>query len=85
MAAKKAEIPADIAKLSFEVALAQLEEIVRQLESGEAELEKSIDLYERGNLLKAHCEARLQSAQAKVEKITLSTSGEVGTEPANIE
>ena len=85
MAAKKAEIPADTAKLSFEVALAQLEEIVRQLESGEAELEKSIDLYERGNQLKAHCEARLQSAQAKVEKIPPSASGEVGTEPANIE
>ncbi len=85
MAAKKAEIPADIAKLSFEVALSQLEEIVRYLESGEAELENRIDLYERGNQLKAHCEARLQAAQAKVEKITLSASGDVGTEPANIE
>eukprot|EP00435_Cladocopium_sp_Y103_P077096 s1_g835.t1 len=85
MAAKKATAPADIAKMSFEAALAELEEIVRQLESGEAELEKSIELYERGNLLKAHCEARLQSAQAKVEKITLSATGEVGAEPANIE
>ena len=71
--------------MSFEAALAELEEIVRQLESGEAELEKSIELYERGNLLKAHCEARLQSAQAKVEKITLSANGDVGAEPANIE
>ena len=85
MAAKKPEIPADIAQLSFEVALSELEEIVRQLESGEAELEKSIDLYERGNALKAHCETRLQAAQAKVEKITMSTNGAVGTEPANIE
>lgn len=85
MAAKKATAPADIAKMSFEAALAELEEIVRQLESGEAELEKSIELYERGNLLKAHCETRLQSAQAKVEKITLSANGDVGAEPANIE
>ncbi|AWY99876.1 MAG: exodeoxyribonuclease VII small subunit [Rhodobiaceae bacterium] len=85
MAASKSTAPADIAKMSFEAALAELEEIVRQLESGEAELEKSIELYERGNLLKAHCEARLQSAQAKVEKITLSANGDVGAEPANIE
>ncbi len=85
MVAKKATAPADIAKMSFEAALAELEEIVRQLESGEAELEKSIELYERGNLLKAHCEARLQSAQAKVEKITLSANGDVGAEPANFE
>jgi exodeoxyribonuclease VII small subunit len=85
MAAKKPEIPANIAKLSFEAALAELEEIVRQLESGEAELEKSIDLYERGNALKAHCETRLQAAQAKVEKITMSSDGTLGTEPANIE
>lgn len=85
MAAKKPQIPADIAKMSFEAALAELEEIVRQLESGEAELEKSIDLYERGNALKAHCEARLAAAQAKVEKITMSASGAVATEPADIE
>jgi len=85
MAASKSTAPADIANMSFEAALAELEEIVRQLESGEAELEKSIELYERGNLLKAHCEARLQSAQAKVEKITLSANGDVGAEPANIE
>jgi len=85
MAAKKPQIPADIAKMSFEAALAELEEIVRQLESGEAELEKSIDLYERGNALKAHCEARLAAAQAKVEKITMSSSGAVTTEPADIE
>ncbi len=85
MAAKKPQIPADIVKMSFEAALAELEEIVRQLESGEAELEKSIDLYERGNALKAHCEARLAAAQAKVEKITISSSGAVTTEPADIE
>ena len=85
MAAKKPQIPADIVKMSFEAALAELEEIVRQLESGEAELEKSIDLYERGNALKAHCEARLAAAQAKVEKITISSSGAVTTEPVDIE
>ncbi len=66
---------ADIASLSFEQALAQLEAIVARLESGQAELEASIDLYERGAALKAHCEARLRQAQLKVEKITLGPDG----------
>ena len=47
----------DIASLSFEQALAELEKIVSELESGRAELERSIDMYERGARLKAHCEA----------------------------
>ncbi|MES1989823.1 MAG: exodeoxyribonuclease VII small subunit [Pseudomonadota bacterium] len=82
MAASKA----DIEKLSFEEALAQLEKIVAQLESGNAALEDSIDLYERGNLLKAHCEARLKAAEAKVEKIRLSSTGAAtGTEPLDVE
>lgn len=77
---------ADIEKLSFEDALAQLEKIVSQLESGEAPLEKSIELYERGTALKAHCEARLKTAEAKVEKITLAANGEPsGTAPLDVE
>ncbi|MGV8998333.1 MAG: exodeoxyribonuclease VII small subunit [Parvibaculaceae bacterium] len=87
MAASKADIAKnEIANLSFEEALAQLEKIVAQLESGNAALEDSIDLYERGNLLKAHCEARLKAAEAKVEKITLSAAGAAtGTEPLDVE
>lgn len=79
------DIPADIAKLSFEKALEELEQIVGQLESGNAPLEKSIELYERGNALKAHCETALKTAQAKVEKITLAADGSVGVQAANIE
>jgi exodeoxyribonuclease VII small subunit len=86
MAAAKTDAHKDIEKLSFEEALAQLEKIVSQLESGNAELENSIDLYERGTALKAHCEARLKAAEAKVEKIRLSASGEAaGTEPFDVE
>jgi exodeoxyribonuclease VII small subunit len=66
----------EIEKLSFEEALLQLEKIVSQLESGEAPLEKSIELYERGTELKAHCQTRLKAAEAKVDKITLSAAGE---------
>lgn len=68
-------------KMSFEEALAELEGIVRQLEAGEVELEKSIAIYERGAALKAHCEARLKSAELKVERIVQGAGGPT-TEPA---
>lgn len=76
---------ADIAKMSFEDALAELEEIVRTLEGGKGKLEEAIAAYERGAQLKAHCEKKLKEAQAKVEKISLGAGGDVVTEPANIE
>lgn len=69
--------------LSFEEALAQLERIVAELESGQAPLEKSLELYKRGAALKALCEDRLEAARLQVEKITLSKTGQVeGTVPA---
>ena len=72
----------DIGGLSFEQALAELERIVAELESGKAELERSIKVYERGALLKAHCEAKLRAAQLQVEQIILGPAGPVGVEPA---
>ncbi len=73
-----------VEKLSFEEALAELEMIVRQLEAGEVELEKSIAIYERGAALKAHCDARLKAAELKVDQIVQSASG-VSTEPARFD
>ncbi len=73
----------DIKALSFEQALAELEKIVAELESGQAPLERSIEMYERGALLKAHCEARLKAAQLRVEKIVVGKDGEaVRADPA---
>ena len=72
-------------KLSFEDALKELEDIVQKLESGGVPLEDSIALYERGSALKAHCEAKLKSAQEKIEKIVVSDTGAVKTEPAKFE
>ncbi|MCX8507517.1 MAG: exodeoxyribonuclease VII small subunit [Rhodobacteraceae bacterium] len=70
----------DLAAMSFEAAMAELEKVVRDLESGNVELEKSIALYERGAALKAHCEAKLKAAEERVEKITLTAAGApVGT------
>jgi exodeoxyribonuclease VII small subunit len=68
-------------KMTFEEALAELEGIVRQLETGDVELEMSIAIYERGAALRAHCEGRLRSAELKVEQIVQGTSGPA-TEPA---
>ena len=78
-------IPADIAKLSFEDALAELETIVRQLEEGKGKLEDAIRAYARGAALKRHCEAKLAEARAKVEKIVLGPEGPRGLEPADID
>jgi exodeoxyribonuclease VII small subunit len=77
------KIPSDIARLSFEDALSELETIVRQLEDGKGELDQAIKTYERGAQLKRHCEAKLQEAQIKVEKVVLGPEGAVGVEPAD--
>ena len=79
------KIPAEIAALSFEEALAELQELVKRLERGDAKLEDAIKSYERGALLKRHCEAKLKDAQMKVEKIVLGSGGAVGVEPANLD
>lgn len=65
----------ELAQLSFEDALKRLEAIVSRLESGEASLDESISLYSEGDKLRAQCEARLASAQARIEKISLGQDG----------
>ena len=65
----------DISQLSFEDALRALEEVVRKLESGEVPLDDSISLYERGEQLRAHCQARLDAAQARIDKIVQGPDG----------
>lgn len=74
----------EIAQLSFEQALGELEKIVAQLERGDVALEDSISMYERGAALKAHCEAKLKDAQLKVEQIVMGPDGP-GLEPAKID
>ena len=82
MLARMAEGSTDISGLSFEDALRALEDVVRKLESGEVPLDQSIDLYERGEALRKHCQARLDAAQGRIEKIVTGASGEArGTVP----
>ena len=71
-----------IEDLSFEAALKELEQIVHRLETGDASLDESIALYERGDKLRARCAERLDRAQARIEAIRLDTDGRpAGTRP----
>jgi exodeoxyribonuclease VII small subunit len=72
---------ADVKAMSFEAALAELEQIVGKLESGQAPLAESIVIYERGEALKSHCESLLKQAEARIEKITLRGGQAVGVAP----
>jgi len=79
----QAKAPADIATMSFEDALRELEQIVHKLEGGDVPLDDSIRIYERGAALKAHCAARLREAELKIEKIVLGADGPKGLERAD--
>lgn len=80
------EMEKEISQMSFEQALEALEEIVDSLESGNVALEESIKIYQRGNLLRLHCEAKLKDAQSQIEKITNAGEDEdLATEPLDVD
>lgn len=78
---KPAAATDDLAALSFEAALAELEQLVKQLEDGKAKLDDALAAYERGSLLKQHCERKLREAQLKIEQITLQADGSAAAKP----
>ena len=67
-------------KITFEQAMAELDEIVRKLESGQIPLEEAVKTYERGIELKKICEEKLKTAEMKIEKLTLKNGEPIGTE-----
>src|ERR1700757_3236613 len=75
----------DIAAMSFEDALAELEQIVRRLEAGQVKLDEAILSYERGALLRQPCERKLNEAQQRVERIVVGADGALSTEPAKFD
>jgi len=79
--AEQEKIPDDIAQMSFEAALEELEDIVRELETGEGDLDTSINGYTRGVFLKRHCETKLKEAEARIDKIVVGADGAIGTAP----
>ncbi|RZO67775.1 MAG: exodeoxyribonuclease VII small subunit [Parvularculaceae bacterium] len=76
---------ADLSAMSFETALAELEDIIQKLETGGVELEKSIELYERGAALRAHCETKLRAAQERIEQIVATGEDAPKAAPAAFE
>jgi exodeoxyribonuclease VII small subunit len=71
----------DVSALSFEDALAELEQIVRGLESGQQKLEDAINAYERGSALRRHCEAKLAEAETRVAAIVQHADGSLSSRP----
>lgn len=78
-------VPPDISGMSFEDALAELEQIVRRLEGGQIKLDEAIQSYERGAQLKRHCEKKLNEAQQRVDRIVIGPEGAVSAEPAKLD
>ena len=70
-----AEKSESLEKVTFEDALQELEGIVISLERGEVSLDDAIAAFERGTQLKSHCQARLEEARMKVEKIKIPEAG----------
>ncbi len=85
MAEETAAANTDIAAMSFEDALAELEAIVRGLEEGKGHLEDAIGAYERGAALKRHCEHKLKEAKAKVDRISIGPDGAAKLESMDLE
>ena len=75
----------DINNMNFETALKSLEEIVNQLDSGEIDLDKAVEAYERGTKLKEHCEKKLKEAQLRIEKIEVGKDGDLTTKSLDTE
>jgi exodeoxyribonuclease VII small subunit len=76
---------ADVTAMSFEDALAELEQIVRRLEAGQVKLDEAIECYERGALLKRHCEQKLNEAQQRVDRIVIGPDGAATAQPMKLE
>ena len=85
MSDKQAAKGTDVSSLSFEDALAELEQIVRRLEAGQVKLDDAIQSYERGAQLKRHCEQKLNEAQQRVDRIVIGPDGAIDTAPAKLD
>lgn len=84
--AQNAAMAAEIEAMPFEKALAELEQIVNRLERGDVDLEESLAIHARGEMLKKRCEALLRQAESRIEKITLGQNGQPrGVEPLDVD
>ncbi len=84
MADTQTTLPDDIASMTFEQALQELEAVVARLEGGRVGLEESIEMYTRGSQLRQHCAAKLADAQARIEKVVVGGDGSLSAQPADL-
>jgi exodeoxyribonuclease VII small subunit len=77
--------PPEIEAMSFEDALAELEQIVRRLEAGQVKLDEAIRCYERGARLRRHCESKLDEAQQRVDRIVVGADGVIAARPESLD
>jgi exodeoxyribonuclease VII small subunit len=75
----------EIANMSFEQAMSELEKIVIKLETGKETLENAINDYEYGNALREFCEKKLSDAKLKIDQIVKKDDGTISTVPSDIE
>lgn len=75
----------EVARLTFEDALAELETIVRRLEEGSGRLDDAIAAYERGSHLRRHCETKLHQAQLRVERVMINAQGSAFSQPVKLD
>lgn len=83
MAGKTDAFVEQVKSMRFEQAIARLEEIVEQIESGKAGLEESIAIYEEGMILKAHCQKKLEEARLRIEKVAADAGQPIKLEQAD--
>lgn len=67
----------DVKELSFEEAMDELENVVRQLETGRIKLDEAVNFYERGLALKKICEEKLTAAKAKIDILILDKNNNI--------
>lgn len=77
-------MPPDIAALTFEQAMGELEALTRRLEAGQGTLDEAITAYERGTALRRHCAAKLDEAESRIERLTRAADGTLTTTPLEI-
>ena len=85
MSTSDADAPTPVADLSYEQARDELVQLVARIESGQVPLEESMALWERGEELAAHCQAKLDAAQDTLDRATGQGEAVVATDGEAVE
>ena len=70
-----------MSEIKFEKAMTRLENIIEELERGDLDIDKSLEIFEEGIKMSRLCSKKLNEAEAKIEKLSKGKNGELITEP----